>query len=240
MNMIKILIDKELNNSFNSWSIYIGYILFFCVCGFYSWLSSNNLFYLGQANMMPAFTIINWTQFFLIPALTMKSIADEKRNGTIELMLTKPIKTTELIFGKFFSYLIITGIALLLTLPYYFTLSFLGQMDHGSVLLGYLGLIEISACYISIGIFSSSLSRSPVSAFFLSFGIGLCFQLLFGMLAEQIGSGFWAGFFGYLSMQEHFDALARGILDSRDIIYFASVITLFLSLAKFSICKSRF
>ena len=89
MNTVKILVHKELATTFNSWSIYIGYTLFFCVCGFFSWLSSNNLLYIGQANMMQVFGIINWTQFFLIPALTMKSIADEKRNGTIELMLTK-------------------------------------------------------------------------------------------------------------------------------------------------------
>ena len=78
MNTVKILVHKELATTFNSWSIYIGYTLFFCVCGFFSWLSSNNLLYIGQANMMQVFGIINWTQFFLIPALTMKSIADEK------------------------------------------------------------------------------------------------------------------------------------------------------------------
>lgn len=238
--MIKILIAKELNTSFNSWSIYIGYIVFFCICGFYSWLSGNNLFYLGQATMLPVFVIINWTQFFLIPALTMRSFADEKRNGTIELMLTKPIKTTELISGKFLANLVITTLALLLTLPYYLTVSALGTIDHGAVFLGYVGLIGMSACYISIGIFASSLSRTAVTAFFLSFGIGLCFQLLFGMLAEQINSGFMASFFSYLSMQEHFDSLSRGILDSRDIIYFGSVCAIFLSLSKFFICKSRF
>ena len=200
MNTVSILINKELSNSFNSWSIYLGYILFFCICGFFSWLSTDNLFYLGQATMNPVFGVINWTQFFLIPALTMKSIADEKRNGTIELMLTKPVKTADLICGKFFSNLIITTIALLITLPYYFTLSFLGQVDHGAVLLGYFGLIAMSACYISIGIFSSALSRTPVTAFFVSLGIGLCFQFLFGTLAVQIVTGLFADFFIYLSM----------------------------------------
>lgn len=238
--MIKILVAKELNTNFNSWSIYIGYIVFFCICGFYSWLSGNNLFYLGQATMMPVFLIINWTQFFLIPALTMRSIAEEKRSGTIELMLTKPIKTAELISGKFLAYLTITVIALLLTLPYYITISVLGTIDHGAVLLGYFGLICMSACYISIGIFASSLSRTAVTAFFLSFGIGLCFQLVFGMLAEQLNSGFAASVFSYLSMQEHFDSLSRGILDSRDILYFGSICAIFLSLSKFFICKSRF
>lgn len=240
MNTVSILINKELSNSFNSWSIYLGYILFFCICGFFSWLSTDNLFYLGQATMNPVFGVINWTQFFLIPALTMKSIADEKRNGTIELMLTKPVKTADLICGKFFSNLILTTIALLITLPYYFTLSFLGQVDHGAVLLGYFGLIAMSACYISIGIFSSALSRTPVTAFFVSLGIGLCFQFLFGTLAVQIGTGFFADFFSYLSMEEHFDSLSRGILDSRDLVYFGSVVTIFLALSKFFICKSRF
>lgn len=240
MNTVKILIDKELNNQFSSWGIYIGYVVFFCVCGFCAWLSNNNIFYLGQATMMPVFVIINWTQFFLIPALTMRSIADEKRNGTIELMLTKPIKTSDLVCGKFLSYLIITTIALALTIPYYLTISILGDVDHGAVFLGYLGLIGMSASYISIGIFASSVSRTPVTAFFISFGIGLCFQLLFGMLANQINSGFMAGFFGYLSMEEHFDTLSRGILDSRDIIYFCSVCAVFLALSKFFICKSRF
>lgn len=240
MSTVKILIAKELSNQFNSWSIYIGYVVFFCVCGFCAWLSNNNIFYLGQATMMPVFVIINWTQFFLIPALTMRSIADEKRNGTIELMLTKPIKTSDLVGGKFLSYLIITTIALVLTIPYYLTISVLGDVDHGAVFLGYIGLIGMSACYISIGIFSSSLSRTPVTAFFISFGIGLCFQLLFGMLANQINSGFMAAFFSYLSMEEHFDTLSRGILDSRDIIYFCSVCAVFLALSKFFICKSRF
>ena len=165
---------------------------------------------------------MNTVKILVHKELAMKSIADEKRNGTIELMLTKPIKTADLLCSKFFSNLIITTLALALTLPYYITLSFLGEVDHGAVLLGYLGLIEMSACYICIGIFSSSLSRTAVSAFFISLGIGLCFQFLFGMFAE------------------HFDSLSRGILDSRDIIYFGSVITVFLALSKFFICKSRF
>lgn len=240
MTSINIIIKKELDSAFNSWSTYIGYIIFFCVCGFYTWLSRDNLFYIGQANLSPIFIIINWTQLFFIPALTMKSIADEKRNGTIELLLTKPIKTTELILGKFFSYLIISTLAILLTLPYYITISMLGDIDHGSVLLGYLGLIAISSCYISIGLLASSLSRTAVTAFFASLSFGLCFQFLFGMLAQQIGNDFIASIFNYLSILEHFDTLSRGIFDSRDLIYFGSITFLFLTLSKFFICKSRF
>ncbi len=240
MRTIKILIHKELNTAFNSWAIYIGYLLFFCICGFVCWLSSSNIFFLGQASMMPFFIVINWATFFLIPALAMKSVAEEKRNGTLELLLTKPIKTAQFIAGKFFSQLFLVSIAILMTLPYYFTVMTLGHIDFSTVILGYYGLVNISACYISIGIFASSLSRTPVTAFFISMGIGLCFQLLFGMLAQQIGSGFITGLFTYLSIDEHFDSLSRGILDSRDIIFFISVITIFLSLSKLFICKTRF
>ena len=223
MGTIKILIGKELGNYFNSWSIYIGYVVFFCVCGFYAWLSANNLFYIGQATMKPVFAVINWLQFLMIPALTMRSFAEEKRNGTLELMLTKPVKTW-----------------LLLTFPYYVTLAFLGNLDHGTVLLGYFGLLCMAAGYISIGIFASALSRTPVTAFFVHFGIAICFQLLFGMLAEQFNQGFMNSFFNYLSMEEHFDSLSRGILDSRDILYFCSICAIFLSMSMFCIYKNRY
>lgn len=155
-------------------------------------------------------------------------------------MLTKPIKTADLLCSKFFSNLIITtlGLGPDTTLLYYAL--FLRRVGSWSSPFSYLGLIEMSACYICIGIFSSSLSRTAVSAFFISLGIGLCFQFLFGMFAEQIGTGIFADLFSYLSMEEHFDSLSRGILDSRDIIYFGSVITVFLALSKFFICKSRF
>ena len=240
MKTINILINKELSNSFNSWGIYIGYVIFFSVCGFYTWLSNNNVFYLGQATMLPVFIIINWTQFFLIPALTMRSLADEKRNGTLELLLTKPIKTSEFISGKFLSNLIIAAIALALTLPYYLSLSLLGTIDHGSTLLGYSGLLCMAACCISIGIFASSLSRTPLTAFFIHYGIGLCFQTLFSTLATQFHNGIITKTLNYLSMEEHFDSLSRGILDTRDIIYFCSVCAVFLALSKFFVCKSRF
>lgn len=239
MSPVKILVRKELANAFNSWSTYIGYLLFFCICGYLTWISGNNLFYQGQANLLPFFNIVSWTQFFLISALTMKSIADEKRSGTIELMLTKPIKISELIAGKFLSDLTITVLALCLTLPYYATIACLGNIDHGATILGYFGLIWMGACYISIGLFASAISRTPVTAFFISFGIGISFQFLFGLLNTQMGTGFLASLFCYLSMEEHFDALSRGVLDSRDLIYFSSVILIFLTLSQLSVYKSR-
>lgn len=240
MRTTNIIIAKELRSAFDSWSTYIGFILFFSVCGFISWLSISNIFSLGQATMMPFFIVINWTMLFLLPALTMRSVADEKRNGTLELLLTKPIKSSQLVSAKFLANLALAGIVLAMTLPCYATMAFLGHIDHASALLGYFGLVELSACYISIGIFASSASKNPVTAFFISLGINLCFQLFFGMIAKQAGSGFIAGLLAFLSMDEHFDSLSRGVFDTRNIIYFTSVITIFLSLARLFICKNKY
>lgn len=240
MNKVKILIKKELAYTFDNWGSYIGLSLFFVVCGFVTWLSASNIFYMGQATMMPVFIVINWTMFFLIHISTMKSIADEKKNGTIELLLTKPIKTSELIAGKFLSQLIIAAFLLVLTVPYYLTIASLSHIDHGSVLLGYYGLLALCGCYISMGIFASSVAQTPLAAFFISLSIGLCFQLLFGILGQQIGSGWLADTFTFLSMDEHFESLARGVCDSRDILFFCSIITIFLILSKLTICKNRF
>lgn len=237
---IDILIRKELDTAFHSWAIYIGYLLFFCVCGFACLFSPGNVFVLGQASMTPLFTVIYWAAFFTIHALAMKSVADEKKNGTLELLLTKPVTIDQLLAGKFCSQLIIIGIALLLTMPYYLTLAGLGAIDHGAVGLGYFGLILVCACYISIGLFASSASRTPLSAFFVSLGIGLCFQMLFGILAHQINVSPVASIFGFLSMTEHFESLNRGVLDTRDLVYFFSVIALFMTLARVSICKFRY
>lgn len=239
MTTVRILIAKELSNSFHAWGTYIGYIVFFGICGFCIWLSGNNIFYTGQASLLPVFHVINWTQFFMIPALTMKSIADEKRSGTLELILTQPVRVSELVDGKFFAYLLLASIALLLTLPYYITIASLGTVDHGTVFLGYLGLMAMAACNISIGLFASSLSYSPISAFFIHLGIGLSFQFLFGFLAGLFHNGFLNSLFNYLSLEEHFETLTRGILDSRSLVFFLAVCILFLSLSKLFIYKSR-
>lgn len=240
MSTTQIIISKELKSAFDSWSTYIGLILFFSISGFISWLSTSNIFSLGQATMIPFFIVISWMMLFLLPALTMRSVADEKRNGTLELLMTKPIKSGQFIIAKFMANLLLACMVLLMTIPCYLTITALGHVDHASALLGYFGLIELCACYISIGIFASSVSKSPVTAFFISLGVNLCFQLFFGLIAKQIGTGFVAGLLTFLSVDEHFDSLSRGVFDTRDIIYFSSVITIFLSLAKLFTCKNRY
>ncbi|MDL2251756.1 ABC transporter permease subunit [Odoribacter sp. OttesenSCG-928-J03] len=240
MRTIKILVKKELDYAFNSWTFYIGMFLFFCICGFYCWMSESNIFYIEQASMLPFFVVIKWIFLFIIPAFAMKALADEKKNATLELLLTKPIRSNQLIGGKFFSLLIIVLIMLLLTLPYYFTMLGLGDIDHGQVVGGYLGLLLVGAFYVSISVFASAASRTTMSAFFISFGIILCFQFLFHILGIIIHHAFLSDLFTYLSVDEHFDSLSRGVLDSRDILYFLSVTLIFLALTRMALCRSRY
>ena len=223
MGAVKVIINKELKVAFNSLLIYIAYTAFLCVTGFACWFSGKNIFSSGQASLSNLFNVFYWTLFFLIPALTMKSISEERKDGTFELLFSKPIKTWQLIMGKFFAILLQVVICLALTLPYYITIASLGNVDHAVGFCGYLGLILVCGCYISI-----------------TFAIEIGFVVLFEFIAELWGSGFMAALFTYLSIGEHFDAIPRGVIDTKDLIYFISVIIIFLALARHYICKNRF
>ena len=155
----------------------------------------------------------------------MRMIAEERKTGTIEMLLTKPISEWEIVTGKFLSTLILIAIALALTLPYYFTIITLGDIDHGSVWLGYLGLLLMSGAYISIGIFTSSLTNNQIVAFLLALLIGILFHIIFNVLASSL-SNTLGSVFHYLSMSTHFESISRGVLDTKDLIYFFSIIVL--------------
>ncbi|HIE15541.1 MAG TPA: ABC transporter permease, partial [Bacteroidales bacterium] len=160
MKTIWIITKKELYSYFNSLIAYVMIILFLGFSGFFTWLYGADVFLVGQADLRTFFSVAYWTLFFFIPALTMKSIAEEKRMGTLELLLTKPITDWQLIWGKFFGNLFIIIIALSLTFPYVITLSNIGNIDGGAIFLGYVGLVLMSAAYIGIGIFASSISQN--------------------------------------------------------------------------------
>jgi ABC-2 type transport system permease protein len=159
----------------------------------------------------------------------MRLLSEEKKSGTIEVLVTLPVSDWEIILGKYLSALILLSIAVLLTLAYALTLSFMGNLDGGALVGGYLGLIFVGATYLSIGVFTSSLTRNQVVAFVVSFVIVF---LLF-MLDKVIifFPGFLAGFLEYLSVDYHFSNIARGVIDSRDVIYYLSVIFFFLLLS---------
>nr|NQU91241.1 ABC transporter permease subunit [Bacteroidota bacterium] len=159
------------------------------------------------------------------PALTMRLFAEENKTGTIELLLTRPVSDWQVIIGKFLGTLVLIIIALAFTLPYYITIANIGNIDHGSVISGYLGLILISAAYIAIGIFTSSVSNNQIIGFLLALAIGIMFQFLFSFIAGG-ASGFVSEVLYYLSVSTHFESISRGVIDSKDIIFFLSLIFL--------------
>jgi gliding motility-associated transport system permease protein len=236
MQKIWIITLKELRTFFDSLTAYVLLIIFLGLSGFFTWLFGSDVFFVGQATMQSFFSVAYWTLFFFTPALTMKMIAEENKSGTIELLLTKAVSNWDVILGKFLACLILIIIALLLTLPYYISIASIGPIDNGATICGYIGLILMSMTYISIGLFASSVSSNQIVAFLLSLFIGVFFLILFNVLASNI-TGFLGNIINYLSMSTHFDSISRGVIDSRDIIYFLSISIIGLILAETILSK---
>ncbi len=236
MRIIWILTKRELSSYFDSLIAYVMIILFLGFSGFFTWIYGSDIFLVGQASLRTFFGIAYWTLFFFIPALTMKLIAEEKRSGTLELLLTKPVSDWQLILGKFFGSFFVILMALLLTLPYLITISNIGNMDVGASLMGYLGLLLMSAAYIGIGIFTSSVSTNQIVAFLSALFMGLFFHIIFGVLANNMGGGL-SIVFNYLDLNTHFESIARGVIDTKDIIFFLSITFLGLSMSDISLAK---
>jgi ABC-2 type transport system permease protein len=232
-----IIAKKELRMFFDSLVAYILLIAFLGFSGFFTWFFGSDVFLTKQASLQSFFQIAYWTLFFFIPALTMRSLAEENKTGTIELLLTKPITNWQVLWGKFLACLTLIFIALLLTLPYYITIIYLGnKVDSGAVICGYLGLLLMSAAYISIGIFASSITNNQVVAFLVALFVGIFFHFVFGLLGSSF-VGTTGELINYLSMSSHIDGISRGLIDSRDIIYFGSLIFLGLVMAEVSLAK---
>lgn len=223
MGKIWIITKRELSVFFDSLIAYVMIVLFLGLSGSFTWLFGTNVFMIGQANLDVFYSIAFWSLFFFIPAITMRMIAEENKSGTIELLITKAVSDGQIVMGKFLACLILVGIALACTIPYYVTVSQLGNVDDGAVIGGYFGMLLLAASYISIGLFSSSLTQNQIVAFLLALTIGIFFQMLF----DVIGNGFTGAtgeLFNYLSIRTHVDSLSRGVVDSRDIVYFLSII----------------
>src|SRR5690554_261136 len=223
MKQIWMITRRELQSFFDSLIAYIMIVVFLALSGLFTWLYGSDVFYVNQASLQSFFGIAFWTLFFFIPALTMKQIAEERKTGTIEMLLTKPISEWQLLWGKFLATLILIGIALVLTLPYYITVWKLGPIDHGAVWTGYFGLLLMSSAYISIGLFASTITNNQIVAFLLALFIGIFFHIIFEFLASNM-SGILGSVFNYLSISNHYQSVSRGVIDSKDLIYFLSII----------------
>ena len=208
--------------------------VFLIISGLFLWVFPNidNIMEAGLADLQGLFSLSQFLFLFLVPAITMRSFAEEKRTGTMDLLLTKPLTDMQIIGAKFLSCLTLLIIALIPTLVYVITIYFLGNpvgnIDMGSTWGSYLGLIFLGASFISIGLFASSLTNNQIVAFIIA--APLCFILSFGF--AFIYSFESLGAFGYyiktLGIEHHYASISKGVIDSRDIIYFCSVIFLFL------------
>ena len=238
MKEIWILAHRELRSFFNSLTAYILLVAFLGFSGFFTWISGADIFMVGQASLQSFFGIAYWTLFFFIPGLTMAQFAEENHSGTIELLMTKPISDWQVVIGKFLSTFLLIAIALAFTLPYYITVSTLGPIDHGAVWTGYLGLLLMSGSYISIGLFASSITNNQIVSFLLALLVGILFHIVFGILASSF-TGFLGNLFNYLSLSTHFESISRGVVDTKDLVYFFSIIAFGLAAAEFTLSRKR-
>jgi ABC-2 type transport system permease protein len=238
MKAIWTITRRELQSFFDSLMAYIMLIAFLGFSGFFTWLFGADIFFVKQASLQSFFSIAYWTLFFFIPALTMRQFAEENRAGTLELLLTKPVSDWQVVLGKFMSTFVLILVALALTLPYYITVATLGPIDHGAVWSGYLGLIMMSAAYISIGIFTSSISNNQIVSYLLALFIGIFFQIIFSLLSSNFG-GFIGAVLSFLSLSTHFDSISRGVIDTKDLLFFLSLIFLGLILTEANLAKKR-
>ncbi len=233
-----VIAHRELNSFFDSLMAYIMLVAFLGFSGFFTWLSGSDIFFIKQASLQVFFAIAYWTLFFFIPALTMRLLAEENRTGTLEMLLTKPVSNWQVVLGKFLAVMILIIIALGLTIPYYITVSSLGSIDHGATFSGYLALILMSAAYIGIGLFASSISNNQIVAFLLALFISIFFHIIFDVLSVNM-IGVAGSIVSYFSVSTHFESISRGVIDTRDLIYFGSIAFLGLYLAAVVLLKRK-
>ena len=193
-----------------------------------------NILNAGFADVTPFFYLAPWVFLFLIPAITMKSFADEFNTGTIELLKTKPISDWQIVLGKFWASLLLVCIAIIPTFIYVYTVyqlgNLVGNIDFGSTIGSYIGLLFLAATYTAVGLFTSTLSKNQIVAFIL--GVFITFFLFYGFDAIATSFGGSSLTIQQLGINEHFKSISRGVIDTRDIIYFLSVTFFFLFMTK--------
>ena len=232
---------KELRQFFSSLTGYIAIIVFLLANGLVLFVFENNIFDFGYATLERFFELSPWILLLLIPAITMRSFADEFKAGTYEILQTRPLSQVQIIAGKYFGSLIVVLIAILPTIIYIFSIQKLSSnegIDTGATIGSYIGLIFLAAVFTSIGICASSFTNNSVVAFIVSL-VG-CALVYYGFSAISRLPGLSGGADYYIEMAGidfHYRSISRGVIDSRDVIYFFSVVILFLSITNRNLLK---
>lgn len=227
MKIVSAICRKEFKSYFASPTAYVFMSIFLILNG---WLFFRTFFFEGQASMRYFFGLLPWIFLFLVPAVTMKLWAEERSSGTMELLMTLPVKDYEVVLGKFLACFSFLAMTIFMSFPVPLIVYYFGNPDPGPLIGGYLGALFLGAAYLSIGLFASGLTRNQIVAFII--GIALCFGLF--IIGEGIVLGalptFLVPIFEYIGLGSHFDSIGRGIIDSRDVVYYLSVVSLFLFL----------
>jgi len=231
MANVWVICKRELYSYFATPIAYIFIVIFLFLSGIFTFYLGN-FFGRGQADLVTFFAFHPWLYLFLIPALTMRLWAEERKSGTIELLLTLPVTMSQAVLGKFLATWIFTSAALALTFPMWLTVNYLGEPDNGVILTSYIGSLLMAGSFIAIGSCVSALTRNQVIAFVVTAVLCLVFILSGFPLVLDFFSG-WAPEFvvetiSSFSFLTHFDAISKGVVDLRDIIFFASLIAFWL------------
>jgi ABC-2 type transport system permease protein len=220
---IKHIFLKELRSFFNSPVAYIVMVVFLVILG---WFFTSNLFIANLSTLRTIFEMTPFLLLFFAPAITMRLISEEKKSGTLELLITKPVKESEIVLGKFLASWALYFFTLLPTFCYYLTVSFIGRLDFGAVVGGYLGLLFVGAVFLAVSVFGSSITENQVVAFIVSFlivfGLFMLDKVLFYLPTGVVST------LEYISIDYHFSNIARGVIDTRDLVYYASAVTIAL------------
>ncbi len=239
------LFKKEIILFFSSITGYLVGGLFLLVTSLFLWIipGQMNIPMSGYASLEPLFWLSPWVFLFLVPAVTMRLFADEKKSGTLEILLTKPVSDWEIVGGKYLAGLVLVVVSILPTFVFFYSLHKMaqpvGNIDHGAIWGSYLGLFLLGAIYTSIGLFASSITSNQIVSFVISVAITFVFYIGFDALATIPALKSISSTLVQFGIEEHYQSISRGVIDSRDLLYFVGVSAVFLSLTKMAITKKR-
>ncbi|MFW5944023.1 MAG: gliding motility-associated ABC transporter permease subunit GldF [Bacteroidota bacterium] len=232
------LLKKEINEFFSTITGYIVVLVFLLAVGLFMWVfpGQYNVLDSGYASLDTLFTLAPWIFLFLVPAVTMRMIAEEKKSGTMELLMTRPISDLQIAIAKYLAALILVLIALIPTLIYFYSVYQLGNppgnLDVGGSAGSYIGLFFLAAIYVSIGLFASSLTGNQIIAFIIAVLISFFLYMGFDFLSGMWIFGSIDTFMIDLGINTHYKSMSRGVIDTRDVVYFLSVIVVFIFLTR--------
>lgn len=239
------IFNKEINAFFSSLTGYVVIGMFLVLVGLLIWIfPSSSILDGGYATLDALFEVAPWVFLFLMPAVTMRLFAEEKQTGTIELLVTRPLSDWQIVMGKFLAAFVLAVVALLPVVLYYFTVYQLGapkgNLDTGAILGSYFGLLFLAAAFAAIGVFASSLTANQIIAFLLAAFLCFFFQSAFDALSRlPVFFGKTDDLIQAFGIQTHYDSISRGVVDTRDVVYFLSLIGFFLAATVVSLGRRR-